>query len=181
MSSGKKNSDIGIRFCGSGGMGVILASVILGTAAILDNKNAIQSQSYGAEQRGTKVKSDVIISSKERINYPVIEKADILVALSKDAFDFFLPDTYPASKVFINSNLIQLAEEHEKIYNVPAKDLASDLNFTRGVNLVMLGGLIKITHLVSIDSIKSAMDQFISVKYRDINIKAFQKGYDYLH
>ena len=180
MIFGKKKDDISIRFCGSGGMGVILASVILGTAAILDNKNAIQTQSYGAEQRGTKVKSDVIISSRERINYPVVEKADILVALSKDAFDYFFPYTNATSKIFINSSLIQLKDSNEQFYNIPANNLAANLNFVRGINLIMLGSLIKITHLVSIDSIKNAMDQFISANYRDINLNAFQKGYDYL-
>ena len=41
-----------IRLVGSGGQGVILASVILAEAAILAGKNAAQSQSYGPEARG---------------------------------------------------------------------------------------------------------------------------------
>ena len=42
-----------IRLSGSGGQGVILAGVILAEAAALwDDKNAVQSQSYGPEARG---------------------------------------------------------------------------------------------------------------------------------
>ena len=40
-------------FSGSGGQGVITAAIILAkAAAIFENKNAIQSQSYGAAARG---------------------------------------------------------------------------------------------------------------------------------
>ena len=42
-----------LRLVGSGGQGVILASVILAEAAILAGKNAAQSQSYGPEARGS--------------------------------------------------------------------------------------------------------------------------------
>lgn len=182
MSLGKKEmNDIGVRFCGSGGMGVILASVILGTASILDNKNAVQTQSYGAEQRGTKVKSDVIISSKEKINYPSVEKADILVAFSKDAFDFFYPKTTkPNSKIFINSNLIDFSENNENVFKIPANEIATEINFIKGLNFIMLGGLIKTTALVSVDSIKKAINQVIPKKFREMNIKSFQKGHNYL-
>ena len=42
-----------VRIAGFGGQGVILAGVIIGKAASLfDNKNAVQTQSYGPEARG---------------------------------------------------------------------------------------------------------------------------------
>ena len=47
MSLEKIDNDIGIRICGIGGMGVVLASIILGKAAIYDNKNAIQTNHMG--------------------------------------------------------------------------------------------------------------------------------------
>ena len=69
MISGKeKIRETSIRFCGLGGMGVIITSIILGKSAIYDNKNAIQTQSYGPEQRGSKVKSDIIISDSQLIS-----------------------------------------------------------------------------------------------------------------
>ena len=41
-----------MRFAGSGGQGVILASVILAEAAVISGINAVQSQAYGPEARG---------------------------------------------------------------------------------------------------------------------------------
>ncbi|HPW99509.1 MAG TPA: 2-oxoacid:acceptor oxidoreductase family protein, partial [Sedimentibacter sp.] len=57
-----------IRLSGSGGQGVILASIILADAAIEQGLNAIQTQSYGPEARGGASKAEVIISNEE-INY----------------------------------------------------------------------------------------------------------------
>ncbi|MHA1725308.1 MAG: 2-oxoacid:acceptor oxidoreductase family protein [Promethearchaeota archaeon] len=181
MNFGKKeNSEFHIRFCGTGGMGVILASIILGTAAILENKNAIQTQSYGAEQRGTRVKSDVIISNRDKINYPVINEVDFLIAFSEDAFNYFYSSTTRESKILINSNLIHFSENKGNIYKIPANDLASELKFMKGINFIMLGGLIKISNLVSNEFIYQAIKQNIPVKFWELNFKAYQKGYDYL-
>ena len=59
-------------FSGSGGQGVITAAIILAKAAVLfENKNAIQSQSYGAAARGGATRSDIIkigrASCRERV------------------------------------------------------------------------------------------------------------------
>ena len=55
-----------IVFSGSGGQGVITASIILTQAAvILDDLEAVQSQSYGPAVRGGATRSDVIISESQ--------------------------------------------------------------------------------------------------------------------
>ncbi|TFG03453.1 MAG: 2-oxoacid:ferredoxin oxidoreductase subunit gamma [Promethearchaeota archaeon] len=181
MNSGKniKNNDIKIRFCGLGGMGVILSSIILGKSAIYDDKNAVQTQSYGAEQRGSKVKSDVIISKKEMINYPVIDKADILIALSQDAFEEYFQDTKHDCMVFINSDLVHPNAEIEKLYEIPATKLAIELENKRVVNIIMLGALCKISKITSKESLIKSIIESIPEKFKEINLKAFQKGFEY--
>ena len=54
-----------IRIAGFGGQGVIIAGQILGKAAAYDGKHVVQTQSYGAEARGSAARSEVIISSDE--------------------------------------------------------------------------------------------------------------------
>lgn len=41
-----------IRLSGSGGQGLILASIILARAAVIDKRHVTQTQSYGPESRG---------------------------------------------------------------------------------------------------------------------------------
>ncbi len=86
MSPGKRTE---IRLAGEGGQGMILAGIILAeAAAIYDGKNAVQTQSYGPEARGGASKSEVVISASE-IDHPEVLEADVLVALSKEAFKKF--------------------------------------------------------------------------------------------
>ena len=180
MNSGKNEiNEKSIRFCGLGGMGVILVSVILGKAAIYDNKNAIQTQSYGAEQRGTKVRSDVIISDSEMISYPVIDKADILVAISQEAFDFYYPNTKENGFIFINSDLIQFKGDRKNIFKIPASEFAKELKNEKVANMIMLGALIKVTKIVSKEAIIKSISDTVSERYKELNIKAIKKGYDF--
>ncbi|MBO7518718.1 MAG: 2-oxoacid:acceptor oxidoreductase family protein, partial [Methanobrevibacter sp.] len=59
-----------VRIAGFGGQGVIMAGVIIGKAASLfDNKNAVQTQSYGPEARGGASRTEVVIDD-EVIDYP---------------------------------------------------------------------------------------------------------------
>ena len=53
-----------LRLTGSGGQGVILATVILAEAAVLAGKYTAQSQSYGPEARGGSCKAEVLISEE---------------------------------------------------------------------------------------------------------------------
>jgi 2-oxoglutarate ferredoxin oxidoreductase subunit gamma len=119
-------AEIKIRFVGSGGMGVILVGIILGKAAIYENKYATQTQSYGAQQRGGKVFSDIIISN-EPILYPVIDKADILVAFSQETFDAYSSETKADGLILINSDLIKNKNGSKNIIKIPASTLARDL------------------------------------------------------
>ena len=57
------------RLSGSGGQGLLLAGIVLAEAAILDDKNAVQTQSYGPEARGGASKAEVVISDED-IDYP---------------------------------------------------------------------------------------------------------------
>ena len=74
-----------IRLSGSGGQGIILAGIVLAEAALHEDKNAVQSQSYGPEARGGASKSEVIISS-EAIDYPKVTAPDIVLALTTESY-----------------------------------------------------------------------------------------------
>lgn len=173
-----ERKDLRFRFCGSGGMGIILIGYIFGKAAIYDDKNALQTQSYGATQRGSKVRSDIIISEDQILN-PIIDKADVLIALSQNAFDYYLPNTTEDYLLLINSNLIDYANEKSTI-KIPASNIAHELKNLKVLNTIMLGALIKKTQIISKKSIIKAITDSISKTYRDINIQAFNRGYNFL-
>lgn len=170
-------AEIKIRFVGSGGMGVILIGIILGKAAIYENKFATQTQSYGAQQRGGKVFSDIIISD-EPILYPVIDKADILVAFSQEAFDAYSPETKADGLIIINSDLVKMEDGSKNLIKIPASTLARDLGNEKVLNIIMLSFLLKKTAIISKDNIIKSISDTISQKFRDINIKAFNLNFN---
>ncbi|RPH98792.1 MAG: 2-oxoacid:ferredoxin oxidoreductase subunit gamma, partial [Zetaproteobacteria bacterium] len=70
-----------IRIAGFGGQGVVLAGVLIGTAAaVTDARRAVQTQSYGAAARGGGARSEVVVSD-EAIVYPRVTHPDIMVAM----------------------------------------------------------------------------------------------------
>ena len=85
-------------FSGSGGQGVITASIILSEAAVLyDNLNAVQSQSYGAEARGGATRADVVLSDSI-IHFPKVIQPNVLVCLTQAAYGKFYPIIRPGGE-----------------------------------------------------------------------------------
>ncbi|MHA2424150.1 MAG: 2-oxoacid:acceptor oxidoreductase family protein, partial [Candidatus Thorarchaeota archaeon] len=98
-----------IRIAGTGGMGVVLAGVIVGNAAVMAGLNAVQSQSYGSEARGTAAKSEVIVSNGE-IHYPKVRKSDIFVVMSQKALEMYLQDAKKESVLIVDPDLVDTSK-----------------------------------------------------------------------
>ena len=79
------------RFSGTGGQGLITAGIILAEAALLDDKLAVQSQSYGPEARGGSSKAEAIISD-EPIYFSRVICPDTLLVMSQEAANKFIAD-----------------------------------------------------------------------------------------
>ena len=95
-----------IRFCGVGGQGIILSSVLLGEAAVTkEGLYASQSQSYGSEARGGQCQSEVVLS-KEPIGTPTNEQNDILVVMFQAAYDSHKHELKEGGTLFVDSELV---------------------------------------------------------------------------
>ena len=166
-----------IRIAGSGGQGVVLAAQILGKAAVLDGKNALQTQAYGAEARGSLSKSEIIISDG-KIGFPGVRKPDILVAMNQEALDKLLKDLKENGTLIVDStNVTTIPETKARIHRLPiaetAKKAFGDLLFA---NMVMLGAFTKITEIVTIQSMEKTIRENVSSKTVEKNMNAFTKG-----
>ncbi len=92
-----------IRIAGLGGQGVVLAGHILGKAAVNDGLQVVQTQSYGAEARGSAAKSEIILSSG-KIGFPMVRKSDVLVAMNQTALDRHLKDLRADGVLIMDKN-----------------------------------------------------------------------------
>ncbi|MBR5910187.1 MAG: 2-oxoacid:acceptor oxidoreductase family protein, partial [Schwartzia sp.] len=94
------------RFSGTGGQGLIPAGIILAEAAILDGKEAVQSQSYGPEARGGSSKAEVIISD-ETIYFGRVTCPDVLLVMSQEAADKYSNDTNDHSVIVTDTLFVK--------------------------------------------------------------------------
>ena len=113
-----------LRLAGSGGQGVILASVIIAEAALLSGMNVAQSQSYGPEARGGSCKAEVVISPEE-IGFTKVQKPTFLMALTQKALDTYKNDLAEGCLVLIDSSLEMPADLDPKyVISVPILETA---------------------------------------------------------
>lgn len=167
-----------VRISGLGGQGVVLAGVILGRAAVYDGRYAVQTQSYGAEARGSAVKSEVIISD-EKINFPKVRKCDILVAMSQSALDTHFKDLKENGILLVDGDLVKRVPKIEaNVFRIPATKIAeTELKSRIYANVVMLGALTKITRIVSKDIVEKAIADSVPQETKENNLNGFKKGY----
>lgn len=166
-----------VRISGLGGQGVVLAGEILGRAAVYDGKYAVQTQSYGAEARGSAAKSEVIISDK-KIGFPKVRKCDILVTMSQNALNKHLDDLKENGILLVDRDKVKEVPKVEaKVFSVPATRIAeTELKSRIYANAIMLGALTKITGIVSEEAVKKAIVDSVSKETKERNLEGFGKG-----
>lgn len=167
-----------IRLSGSGGQGLITAGIILARAAVLDKVNVTQTQSYGPESRGGASRADVIISNDE-FYYPEAVNFDVLLALTQKACDKFAVDLKEDGILIIdNSNVKNVPNMESKIYEHPFSEIAlNKLGSELPTNIISLGFLVKITGVVSENSLKTAVCDSMKPQFKDMNMKALKLGF----
>lgn len=170
-----------IRIAGFGGQGVILAATVIGKAAsIFEGRYATMTQNFGPEARGGAASAQVVLSDSP-ILYPYVTQADILVAMSQEAFTRFAPELKPSGMLIVEKELVRVSEMKPgtRVYSVPATRLAEELGRKMVLNVVMVGFFGAITCLIDPDALRSAVADSVPKAYKELNLRAFDKGFDH--
>lgn len=169
-----------IRFAGFGGQGIIKSGIITAAAAcIYGEKNAVQTQSYGPESRGGACKSEVVISEEE-IDFPKVVEPDILVVMSQHAYNDYVDDVKNGGTVILDPDMIPREKEMKnvKVFRVPATKIAEELGRRIVANIVMLGAFVALTNALDENALKESVKANVPKGTEELNLAAFQKGYD---
>ena len=167
-----------IRLSGEGGQGLVLAGKVLAeAAAIYDNKNATQSQSYGPEARGGASRSEVIISDDE-IDYPKAVHLDLLLALTQESCTRYWKDLKDEGILLVDSDsVINIPQGLFKVYKVPIIRIAErDVGKALVANIVALGIITGLAKVVSEEAVESAILARVPKGTEELNLKAFKAG-----
>jgi 2-oxoglutarate ferredoxin oxidoreductase subunit gamma len=167
-----------VRLSGFGGQGVVLAGTILGHAAIKDGKWVAGSSSYGAQARGGYARSDVVIGDGP-IVFPFVIKADILIALSQNAYDKYVNELAgDATVIFDEQMVLPKTVEGARQIGVPSTFAAlKELNQKQAANIVILGALASVTRIVSREGLIASISENVPSRFKESNLKALELGY----
>ena len=167
-----------IRLSGTGGQGLVTAGIILAHAAIIEGRNAVQTQVYGPESRGGACRSEVIIADAT-IDYPQVTQPDICLVMSQESYNLFADDVKPGGTLVVDSTFIKERGDIEgiKVFSKPITEIVKRrLNTTIVANVVALTILSEVVHLVKPESLLNAIFAHVPQKFAELNENAFQLG-----
>jgi pyruvate ferredoxin oxidoreductase gamma subunit len=163
-----------IRMSGLGGQGVVTAAHILGSAVTREGLSSTVNPFFGAEKRLAPAESYVRVSSE-----PIHERGEVLfpniimifhphvITMGKCYTMPFFEGLQPEGIIIINSekpldlnqdDLEKLAQLKARLFYIAATQIALEVAGTElSTNIVMLGGLLEITQLVSDEAFKEAL------------------------
>lgn len=144
----------------------------------MDGKLAVQSQSYGPEARGGSSKAEVIISDKV-IHYPKITVPDVVLAMSQEACKKYTADLTEDGILITDSLFVQEVpdKKYRKVYQLPITQTAQEgLGKSLFANIVALGAIVKITGVVSEESLTKAVLARVPKGTEALNEKAIKLG-----
>ncbi len=175
---------IEIRFHGRGGQGAVVASEILATALFKEKKWVQTFPEFGVERRGAPVQAFLRFSETPiRIRYKVYNPDHIVI------FDQVLLTQVPVFEglkeggwVIINSDFMPKEYEFPN-YSVATVDATGiAIKYKLGpptapiVNTAMLGGILRVLPLVSLETLEESIREYIK-KRADDNILAMREAY----
>ena len=181
-----------------GGQGNLLASKVLGEAALLSDVPVKMSEIHGMAQRGGVVESAVvfgdaqstIISDGEADVLVGFEPSETLRALNKcNADTVVITNTAPLPPFTVGLGIGVYPEMDELKALIKSKtsrfisfdgiELAKKAGNVMSLNIVLLGALIQtgILHLTA-DSVKKAIETTTKKAFVETNLKAFELGFE---
>ncbi|WP_024834662.1 indolepyruvate oxidoreductase subunit beta [Ruminiclostridium josui] len=186
---------LNLLIVGVGGQGTLLASRILGTVALKLNFDVKVSEVHGMSQRGGSVVT--YVKYGEKVYSPLIEKgeADLIIAFEQLEALRWVEYLNKEGKMIVNEQeidpmpvitgkvkypekILETLKASYRIYSLDALKIAKECGTIKAVNIVLLGVMAK---LAGIDKniFLEAINEVVPAKVLDVNIKAFEEGYNY--
>lgn len=193
--------EFNIVLAGVGGQGILLAAEVLGTATLKEGLNVRVSEIHGMAQRGGAVISNVRIGDKVLAPTILEGTADVLLGFELLETLRNLKFASEETLVLMNDEAISPTGLTTKMMNYPSlEEIIQEIHaFTKNVvvmeaaklaeeagsiltrNIVLIGGLAATGKVpIQIKNLKEAIHELVPAKYLDINMKAFELGYEHV-
>ncbi|MGI6669520.1 MAG: 2-oxoacid:acceptor oxidoreductase family protein [Acetivibrionales bacterium] len=176
-------AQVDIIISGFGGQGIQAAGKLLAYVGMLENKFVSFLPSYGPEMRGGTSNCHVIISD-EPIGSPILNSANVVVAMNRPSLDKFESFLVPGGVLLSDCSLVNrsVSRKDIKAIEIPASRIASDMGNRAFANIVMLGGLISETGVVSPEYFEKGLEMILPKNKHYLipdEMKALRLGMNY--
>lgn len=167
-------------FAGFGGQGMLLIGKFLAMACMLDGKHVSWLPSYGPEMRGGTANCSVIVSDVP-VASPLVDQADVVVAMNRPSLDKFESSVKPGGVLVINSSIVDRKAERDDVQVVycDANRIAESVNNPKGANVAILGALLQKAPVVDDEKMAEAIRIELGerkARFLEGNMKALQAG-----
>jgi 2-oxoglutarate ferredoxin oxidoreductase subunit gamma len=169
-----------IIISGFGGQGVLFAGQLMAYTALDSNLHLTWIPSYGPEMRGGTAHCTVIISDDE-IGSPLVRDPQAAIVMNLPSLERYEPLVRPGGVLLVNASLVDRDPVRTDITSVMihGTEEAEALGDRRMANLVLLGGLLQLMPVLSIEAVGQSLGRHMPERHRDLlspNLKALARG-----
>jgi 2-oxoglutarate ferredoxin oxidoreductase subunit gamma len=154
---------------GFGGQGVLKLGLALAEAAMHEGREVSWIPSYGPETRGGSSFCTVVIST-DPIGSPVVDQVDTAIIMDRVSLLKYQQRVRAGGMILVNTSLIDASLLRTDImrYGIDANRLAEEIGDQRTGNMVLLGALLHLTHLVEPRTVIAALGETLSARNRHL-------------
>lgn len=177
---GEHASDLVMRIGGdSAAGGIVTTGEVLARIAASAGLEVYTTRTIPAEIKGGHVMFQVRVADQPV--YSQGDELDLLVAYDQESYDLYLGLLKPGGILVYNSNDLRAPEGVAPAYGLPLDDLARQIDFMRGRNIILIGALVKLFDLPYERAAEVVRKQLgRKQELLDQNLKALQTGYRYV-
>lgn len=174
-----------VRWHGRGGQGAWTASELLARAAVKEGKYIQSFPEFGPERMGAPVCAYTRISDKPINLHCAIYEPDVVAVL-----DSSLLKTVPLTDGLQRDGILivntresptelrkQLNPPGEKVWTIPATDIAVETLGRPIANTAILGTVARATGMVALESLQEAVRERFPLKIAEKNVEAMGRAY----
>lgn len=143
---------------GFGGQGLLFGGKVIAYAGLIEDRQVSWLPSYGPEMRGGTANCSVIVSD-EPVASPLVDKADVIVAMNRPSLDKFEDHVKPGGVLVINSSIIDRKAVRDDIQVVycDANAIAESIGNPKGANVAILGAVLEKVPVTTVEQMTEAI------------------------
>lgn len=144
---------------GIGGQSVQLAAQVLARAAVAEGRHVTTLGTYGGTMRGGNTDSTVIVGDEPIASPPIVASTWAALAMHHAHWEPLRGKLRAGSVVVVNASLFagELDRDAQRVFEVPATQVATDLGNPLAASLVLLGAFASLSALLGLPALVEAM------------------------